>query len=735
MLAARKSTTWPWPLRLHFTTTSLEPQPLQTVLTLCLQNQFQEALSLLYTISPKTSIDTQTYATLIHACARSLRLNEGRSLHQHILSSNHQPDLFLTNHLINMYSKCGEINIARKLFDEMPHRNVVSWTALISGYHQHGFDDECFRMFCSMLGFYRPNEFAYASVLSTCEDCRGRQIHALALKTSFDGYVYVGNALISMYAKSDDDDFVTIFECMPTRNRITWNSLIAGFQLRGLGERSFEYFSRMHGGGIVFDRATLLSTIASLCCSERSSGSGVVLGLEHCQQLHCLVLKSGFISEVEVATALVKAYSKLGGDVSECYRIFSETGVSQDAVSWTGIITTFAECKPEGALHLFCRFRRENFDADSYTLSIVIKACAGLATERHGSAVHAMVIKYGFEGDIVLANALIHAYARCGSIDLSVKVFDCMEVHDTVSWNSLFKAYALHGLGKEALQLFTRMNIEPDGATFVALLSACSHAGLVDEGIKLFDDMFTAYAMTPQCDHFACMVDLLGRAGRLLEAEALIKKMPISPDFVVWSALLGACRKHGDTKMAKTVSAKLMELEPRNSLGYVLMSNIYYSSGSFNNAATIRKQMKGNKVKKEPGLSWIEIGNQVHEFASGGRHHPHREAIYSELEFLVGRLREIGYMPETGLASHDLEEEQKEESMYYHSEKLALAFALLNLGSGPSVIRIMKNIRICVDCHNFMKLASSLTEREIVVRDTNRFHHFRTGSCSCSDYW
>lgn len=203
----------------------------------------------------------------------------------------------------------------------------------------------------------------------------------------------------------------------------------------------------------------------------------------------------------------------------------------------------------------------------------------------------------------------------------------------------------------------------------------------------------------------------------------------------MWSALLGACRKHGDTKMAETVSAKLMELEPKSSLGYVLMSNIYYSNGSFNNAAIVRKQMKGNKVKKQPGLSWIEIGNRVHEFASGGRHHPQREAIYSKLEFLVGRLKEIGYMPETGLASHDLEEEQKEEMMYYHSEKLALAFALINLGCAPGIIKIMKNIRICIDCHNFMKLASSLTEREIVVRDANRFHHFRTGSCSCSDYW
>ncbi|KAF5187449.1 Pentatricopeptide repeat-containing protein [Thalictrum thalictroides] len=590
-----------------------------------------------------------------------------------------------------------------------------------------------------MLAHHHPNEFTYGSVLSSCDRDRGRQVHTLALKTSFDDYVYVGNALITMYFKSccsgdNNDEYMTIFKSMPTQNLITWNSMIAGFQLHGLGEQALEFFSQMHHGDIEFDRSTIVSTIGSLCYSQYS-GNGKMLSLEHCRLLHCLVLKLGFIREVEIVTALVKTYSKLGEDVAECYQLFAEASGTQDVVLWTAIITTFADRKPEEALLLFGQFRREFFNPDCYTFSIVIKACAGLATERHGSAVHGMIIKFGFEGDTVLANALIHAYARCGSIDLSVQVFNLMVVRDTVSWNSIFKAYALHGRGRDALKFFAQMNAKPDATTFVALLSACSHSGLVNEGTKIFDDMSRTYGISPQCDHFACMVDILGRAGHLLEAEALIKQMPVSPDFVVWSALLGACQKHGETKMAKMVSMKLMELEPKNSLGYVLMSNIYYSNGCFNNAEHIRKKMQGSKVMKEPGLSWIEIGNRVHEFASGGRHHPQREIIYSKLELLVGRLKEIGYMPVTSLALHDMEEEQKEEMLHYHSEKLALAFALINSGYGGSVIRIMKNIRICVDCHNFMKLASVLFQREIVVRDANRFHHFRNGSCSCSDYW
>ncbi|KDP45587.1 hypothetical protein JCGZ_17194 [Jatropha curcas] len=282
------------------------------------------------------------------------------------------------------------------------------------------------------------------------------------------------------------------------------------------------------------------------------------------------------------------------------------------------------------------------------------------------------------------------------------------------------------------------MNVPPDSATMVAILSACSHAGKVEEGIKIFDSMFDTHGIVPQLDHYACMVDILGRAGRVVEAKELINRMPMQPDSVVWSALLGSCRKHGDANLAKLAADRLKELQPRNSLGYVQMSNIYCSGGSYNEAGIIRKEMKGSRVRKEPGLSWIEIGNMVHDFAAGGSRHPQRKTICSRLDFLIGQLKEIGYVPETSLALHDIEEEHKEEQLYHHSEKLALAFALMNEGNSPSgktAIKIMKNIRICVDCHNFMKLASDLLHKEIVVRDSNRFHQFRNGMCSCNDYW
>lgn len=488
----------------------------------------------------------------------------------------------------------------------------------------------------------------------------------------------------------------------------------------------------MHTGGYGFDRATLLGIFSSL---SGSSDAGVGFALNCCLQLHCLTVKTGFTSEVEVTTALVKAYSDLGGDAADCYKLFLETNSHKDVICWTGIITALAEREPEESFFLFRQSLREGISPDWYMFSSVLKACAGLMTEKHALSVHCQVIKSGFDGDTVLANSLIHAYARCSCMALSKQVFDLMESPDLVSWNSMLKAYALYGQGKEALQLFAGMDFQPDSTTFVALLSACSHAGLVEDGICIFDTMSTDYGVAPRLDHYACMVDILGRAGRVLEAQELINRMPVQPDSVVWSALLGACRKHGNAQLAKIAAIKLKELEPSKSLGYVQLSNICCSGGRFDEAGLIRYEMNWSRVKKEPGLSWIEIGNQIHEFASGGRRHPLRDRIYAKLDVFIGKLKELGYMPETCLALHDLEEEHKEEQLYYHSEKLALVFATMKESSLPRVIKIMKNIRICVDCHNFMKIAADLLNREIVVRDSNRFHHFKSRVCSCNDYW
>ncbi|XVE60018.1 hypothetical protein DITRI_Ditri05aG0093100 [Diplodiscus trichospermus] len=710
---------------------------LNKVRVLSSRGQLHDALSLFYNTAPELHTQ-QTYATLFHACARYGYLQQGLHLHNFMLAHfpNSTFDLFVTNHLINMLSKCGYLQYAQQLFDAMPERNVVSWTALVSGYAQCGLHVECFFLFSDMLYECRPNEFTFSSVLISCDCSRGKQVHALALKMGLDASVYVANALITMYGKSYKiEEAWTLFKSMAYCSLVSWNSMIAGFQLAKLGMQAIGVFTKMHQEGIGFDRATLLSVFSSL---SGTSGIDVDLGLKFCFQLYCLSVKTGFISEVEVATAFMKAYSDLGGDVSELYNLLLETSCSQDIIFWTSIITAFAERDPVEAFFLYQQLLRKDLTPDLYTFSIVLKASAGFVTEQHTLAIHSQMIKAGVDDETVLKNALIHAYARCGSIALSKQVFEEMACRDLVSWNSMLKAYGLHGKAKEALQLFRRMDIKPDTATFVSLLSACSHSGLVEEGIRIFDSMSKNYGIIPQLDHYACMIDILGRAGRITEAEEVLNRMPMEPDFVVWSALLGSCRKHGETKLAKIAVAKLKEMEPKSSLGYIQMSNIYCSGGSFSEAGRIRKEMNVTGVKKEPGLSLIEVGNQVHEFASGGRRHPQREAICTKLELLIGQLKEIGYVPEISLALQDIDEEHKQEQLFHHSEKMALAFAIMNGGNlqcRGSVIRIMKNIRICVDCHNFMKLASYFLQKEIIVRDSNRFHHFKNEICSCNDYW
>ncbi|KAG7589768.1 Pentatricopeptide repeat [Arabidopsis suecica] len=529
----------------------------------------------------------------------------------------------------------------------------------------------------------------------------------------------------------------TVFEAMEFKNLVTWNSMIAAFQCCNLGKQAIGVFMRMHNDGVGFDRATVLNICSTLFKSSDLVPDEVS---RCCLQLHSLTVKSGLVTQTEVATALVKVYSEILGEFTDCYKLFVEMRHSRDIVAWTGIITAFAVYDPERAILLFGQLRHEKLSPDWYTFSSVLKACAGLVTARHALSIHAQVIKGGFATDTVVNNSLIHAYAKCGSLDLCKRVFDDMDSRDVVSWNSMLKAYSLHGQVDSILPVFQKMDIKPDSATFIALLSACSHAGRVEEGLRIFRSMFEKPETLPQLNHYACVIDMLGRAERFAEAEEVIKQMPMEPDAVVWSALLGSCRKHGNTQLGKLAAAKLKELEPTNSLSYIQMSNIYNAESSFNEGNKSIKEMETWRVRKEPGLSCIEIGNKVHVFASGGRHRLDREAICRELERLISRFKEMGYVPEMRSALQHIEEdEQKEEHLSHHSEKLALAFAVMegkkSGDCGVNLIQIMKNIRICIDCHNFMKLASKLLGKEILMRDSNRFHHFKDSSCSCNDYW
>lgn len=339
--------------------------------------------------------------------------------------------------------------------------------------------------------------------------------------------------------------------------------------------------------------------------------------------------------------------------------------------------------------------------------------------------------------DIAVANALITMYAKVGSIKEAEEVFSKIASKNVVSWTAMIGGYAQNGYAKEAITLFEQMNsfkVMPNRVTFVSLLTACSHAGLKEQAEMFFHSMEAEYGITPGIEHYACLVDVLGRAGRLKEAEELINRMPYESNALVWRMLLSACRKHGDLERGKRSAERILALEPRDSAAYVLLSNIYAAQGKWEGVVKIRKLMRENGVRKEPGKSWIEIRNRIHEFVSGDHSHPQADGIYSKINELLVEMKLAGYAPDIDYVLHNIEEEMKEEFVCYHSERLAIALGLINLTPGTT-IKVFKNLRICGDCHKAVKLISKIVGREIVVRDTTRFHHFKDGLCSCSDYW
>ncbi|CAN1769978.1 Putative pentatricopeptide repeat-containing protein At3g23330 [Linum perenne] len=367
----------------------------------------------------------------------------------------------------------------------------------------------------------------------------------------------------------------------------------------------------------------------------------------------------------------------------------------------------------------------------------VLKACAHLTTLNLGKQLHGYIIRSGFDGNVFIASSLVDMYAKCGHIRIAEWVFNGVKSHDMVSWTAMMMGCALHSNAQDAISLFARMESEglrPNYVAFTAILTACSHAGLIDEGQRYFDSMIQKYGIEPGMEHYAAMADLLSRKGRLDEALNFIQKMPINPDLVIWGGLFCACRAHKNVEMAELSARKLLELEPKHPGSYVFLSNAYAAVGRWEDAERVRNLMLDKGVGKEPGWSYIELDGRLHRFVAGDNARKDAKEIQVKLEEILSGARQQGYTPGTEWVLHNIEEEEKEDALGSHSEKLALAFALIQT-SPKTTIRIVKNLRICGDCHSLMKYTSAMSQREIIVRDIKRFHHFKDGTCSCGDYW
>ncbi|CAA0815274.1 Pentatricopeptide repeat-containing protein -chloroplastic [Striga hermonthica] len=548
---------------------------------------------------------------------------------------------------------------------------------------------------------------------------------------------FLATKLIDMYSELNSiQDARQVFDEIPHKTIYVWNAIFRALSVAGHGKEVLGLYRKMNQIGMPNnDRFTYTYALKAcvVCESEFSSLSLV-------KEIHAHILRHGYEPNVHIMTTLVDTYAKYGL-VDEAHLVFSPMP-AKNLVSWTAMITCFAKNgKPSEALNLFREMVLANDAADdgrgvlpnSVTMVSVLQACASICALEQGKLIHAYVLRRGLESILPVMNALITMYAKCGELESSKNIFDRMEKKDVVSWNSMISSYGIHGLGKDALSVFRDMvgsGVSPSVVTFVSLLGACSHAGLVDEGKDLFNSMVKEYGIRPVEEHYACMVDLLGRANLLDEAAQFIVDMRNEPGPKVWGALLGACRIHCNFVLAERACEKLFEMEPENAGNYVLLADIYAEAKMWEDVNRVKKLLEARGLEKVPGCSWIEVGKSVHALRSVDELNPQIELIH---DLLVKLSREM-IEKDTKAVLYDLDYEEKPQLVLGHSEKLAVAFGLINCDKGAT-IRITKNLRLCEDCHSFTKFVSRFEDREILVRDVNRVHRFRDGECSCGNYW
>ncbi|XP_058188494.1 pentatricopeptide repeat-containing protein At1g14470 [Rhododendron vialii] len=643
-------------------------------------------------------------------------------LHAHVLKLGYGCDVYVRNAMMGVYVKNGPVEVARKLFDEMCEKTVVDWNSMISGYWSWGCGFEACELFDLM-----PER----NVISW-------------------------TAMVTGFSKMRDlKSARRVFDEMPEKSIVSWNAMISGYVQNGFPKEAIRLFTEMANSGFQPNETTLVLVISS--CSSRGdpclAESLVKMMDEKRVHLNYFVktalidmhAKCGSLETARkifdelgehknsvVWNTMISGYTRVGDLISakELFERMSE----KDVVSWNSMIAGYAQNGQSArAIELFQEMATsKESNPDEVTMVSVISACGHLGALELGNWVVNFITQNQIKLSISGYNSLIFMYSKCGSMKDARKVFEEMATRDVVSYNTLITGFAAHGNGSEALELMLKMKeegIEPDRVTNIGVLTACSHSGLLEEGREMFDSI-----EDPEVDHYACMVDLLGRMGKLDEAKELIERMPMNPHAGVYGSLLNASKIHKRTDLGELAANKLFELEPQNSGNYVLLSNMYASKGRWEDVERVRKAMREGGVKKTTGWSWMEYGGKMHKFIVGDRSHERSSDIYQLLTELRKKMRAAGYKADKSCVLRDVEEEEKEEMVGTHSEKLAIAFALL-VSEAWSVIRVVKNLRICWDCHMAIKMISKLEGREIIIRDNNRFHSFSKGQCSCNDYW
>ncbi|KAA8516729.1 hypothetical protein F0562_016765 [Nyssa sinensis] len=538
-----------------------------------------------------------------------------------------------------------------------------------------------------------PNAFTFPFALKSCAalllPVSGAQLHGHVVKTGCESEPFVLTALISMYCKCRlVDNARRLFDENSQSRKLTvsYNALIAGYTHNSQFSNAIVLFCQMRLVGVSANAVTMLGLVPGctmpmhLCCGMSIHGCNVKCGLD---------------TDLSVENCLLTMYVRCG-PIELARKLFDDIP-EKGLITWNAMISGYAQNGFAGhVLDLYREMKMSSICPDPVTFVGVLSSCANLGTEKVGREVEWQIECSGFGFNPFLKNALINMYARCGNLVRAQAIFDDMPEKNLVSWTAIIGGYGMHGQGEMAVQLFEEMirtGVRPDGALFVSVLSACSHSGLTAKGLHYFAAMERNYGLRAGPEHYSCVVDLLGRAELAFD--------------------------------------RVTELEPTNIGYYVLLSNIYTDAENLEGVLRVRLMMRHRKLKKDPGCSYVEYKGRTNLFVAGDRSHPQTEEIYTMLDRLEDLVKELD-----GTKKNDQEKRTEEliSGLGVHSEKLAIASALLNTGVGTEIL-VIKNLRVCGDCHLFIKLVSKIVDRQFVVRDATRFHHFKSGVCSCNDYW
>ncbi|KMS99363.1 hypothetical protein BVRB_2g044880 [Beta vulgaris subsp. vulgaris] len=589
----------------------------------------------------KFSVDEYTFGSILKGIACNGKLICGEQLHSMVIKVGCELDVYTASSLLDMYSKCGKLGDAYMVFKMMSERSSVSWNAMIAGFVEQADFETSFELFCCMENEgMKIHDGTVAPLLTLLNDPDYFrlmiQLHSKIIKHGLSSNTTVCNALLTSYSECGSLEHAEkLFnDAFDVHDSITWNSMLGAYLLHNKEKLAIKIFFDMQEFGFERDIYTY-TTVISACFEEPYQVYG--------ECFHCLIIKAGLENSTAIANTLISMYLKSSRKAMvDALRVF-ESIDHRDSVSWNSVLTGLSQYGlNEDAVKFFGEMRSHDVGIDHYSFSAVLRSCADLAALQLGRQVHVLALKSGLESNEHVAGSLIFMYSKCGLLDDARKSFEETPKDSPITWNFAIFGYAQHGQGELALELFhqmTKSKVKLDHVTFVAVLTACSHMGWVEEGRHILKTMESKYGIPLRMEHYACAIDLFGRAGHLDEAKTLVKSMPFEPDAMVWKTLLGACRNCGDVEYANQIASHLLEIVPEEHCTYVILSDMYGRLKRWDERANLTRLMRERGVRKVPGWSWMEINNESHAFNAEDTSHPNSKEIYDTLEGLMNEIR------------------------------------------------------------------------------------------------